>query len=149
MRFLHAIHGTGLSTTDEHLSEERASFLVVKSVNRKNLLAVHIRQTEYRLDGIKTLPELALVKQHHHVGVVDDGFFHDFAADNVLYLLSHHTNTGPEFTGGLVQILDVLCHHGRCDGFPRLLDDEHLAVFLDAHLLQKHIHDDKCDKREE
>ena len=149
MWFFHPIHGTGLSASDEYLTKKGASFLVVKAIDGEDLLAVHICQAEDGFDRIKTLPELALVKQHHHVGVVDDSFFHNFTADNVLYLLSHHTYTGPEFTGGLVQILDVLCHHGRCDGFPRLLDDEHLAVFLDAHLLQKHVHDDKCDKREE
>ena len=34
-------------------------------------------------------------------------------------------------------------HHGRGDGLPCLLNDEHLSVLFDAHLLQEHVHDDE------
>ena len=34
-------------------------------------------------------------------------------------------------------------HHGRGNGFPCLLDDKHLAVLLDTHLLDENVHDNK------
>ena len=149
MRLLHAIHITGLPSPDEYFTEETASFLVLQTVDGEDFLAVYIGQTEYRLDGIEAFFELALVEQHHHIRVVDDGFFHDFTADDVLYLLRHHPHACPELSGGLVQVFDVFRHHGRGDGLPCLLDDEHLSVLLDAHLLQEHVHDDECHQWKE
>ena len=143
MRFLHTIHIAGLSSSDEHFTEETAPFLILQTVNGEDFLAVHIGQTEYRLDGVKTFLELALVEQHHHIRVVDDGFLNYLTSDDVLYLLRHHTHACPEFSGGLIQIFYVFRHHGRGDGFPCLLDDEHLSVLFDAHLLQEHVHDDE------
>ena len=53
-------------------------------------------------------------------------------------------------TGGLVEILDILCHDRGSDGLPCLLDDEALAALsLDTHLLRENVHDDKDDNREE
>ena len=46
-----------------------------------------------------------------------------------------------ELADGLVQVLDVLRHRGRGDGLPRLFDYQGLAPFLDAHLLEEHVHD--------
>ena len=48
-----------------------------------------------------------------------------------------------ELADGLVEILDVLGHGRGRDGLPRFFDDQCLAPFLDAHLLQEHVHDDQ------
>ena len=149
VRFLHAIDGTDAATADEDFAEEAATLLVFQTVNGEDFPAIDIGQAEDGLDVVETLAELALVEQHHHVGVVDDGLLDDGAADDVLYLLCHHADTGPEFTGGLVEVLDVLCHHGRGDGLPCLLDDQALAVLLDAHLLDEGVHDDERHQREQ
>ena len=90
-----------------------------------------------------------MVKQDGDVGVVDNRFLDNRTADNVLQLLRNDTNHSPEFSGCLIQIFDVLCHHGGGHGFPCLFYDKHLAVLLDTHLLDEHIHDDKGYKREE
>ena len=86
-----------------------------------------------------------MIQQHHHVRVVDDGLLHDFAADDVLYLLRHHANRSPKFTGGLVHELDVFRHERAGNGLPRFLDDKDFTVLLDAHFLQEHVHDNQCD----
>ena len=148
MRFLHAIDGTDAATADEDFTEEAATLLVLQSVDGKDFLAIDIGQSEDGLDVVKPFAELALVKQHHHVRIVDDGLLDNGAADDVLDLLRHHADAGPELTGGLVEILDVLCHHGRGDGLPCLLDDQALAVLLDAHLLDEGVHDDERHQRE-
>lgn len=43
----------------------------------RDFLAVHVCQTENSLDGIKAFTELALVKQHYHIGVVDDSLLYN------------------------------------------------------------------------
>ena len=149
MRLFHAIHAACRSPSYEYLPEERTAVLVVQTVDREYLLAVNIGEPENGLDGVETLLELALVKQHHHVAVVDDGLFNDFTADDVLYLLCHNAHAGPELTGRLVHELDVLGHQRTGNGFPGFLDDKHLAVLLDSHLLQEHVHDYQRDKREQ
>ena len=143
MRLFHTIHIAGLSSPDKDFTKETASFLILQTVDGEYLLAVHIGQTKYRLDGVESFLEFTLVEQHHHIRVVDDGFFHYLTADDVLYLLCHHTHACPEFSGGLIQIFYVFRHHGRGDGFPCLLDDEHLSVLFNAHLLQEDVHDDE------
>ena len=59
--------------------------------------------------------------------------------------MGHHSGDAVELSHRLVEVLDVLCHGRRGDGFPRFLDDEGLAAFLDAHLLKEHVHDDEHD----
>ena len=149
MRFLNSKHASDTSSSDKDFSEEASAFLVFKSVDGEDLLAVYICQAKDCLDLVETFTELALVKQHHHIRVVDDGFLHDRTSHDVLNLLSNHTHRCPELTGCLVEVLDIFCHHWRSYGFPCLLDDKHLAVFLDTHLLNENVHDDKCNKREE
>ena len=102
VRLLHAVHAAGRTTPDEYLAEEAAPFLVFQPVDGEYLLAVHISQSENGLDAVEPLLELALVEQHHHIGVVDDGFLYYLAADDVLYLLRHHAHRGPELSCGLV-----------------------------------------------
>ncbi|GFH99287.1 hypothetical protein IMSAGC004_01690 [Bacteroidaceae bacterium] len=149
MRFLHAVHAAGASPADEHLAEEAAPFLVFEAVDGEDFLAVHVRKPENGLDFIEPLAELALVEQHHHVRVVDDGLLDDRTADDVLYLLRHHAHRSPKLTGRLVHELDVLGHERAGNGFPCLLDDQDLAVLLDTHLLQEHVHDNQRNKREQ
>ena len=149
MRLFHTIHITCLSSPDKNFTEETASFLILQTVDGEDFLAVHIGQTEYSLDGVESFLELALVEQHHHIRVVNDGLLHYLTPDDVLYLLCHHTHACPEFSGGLIQIFYVFRHHGRGNGLPCLLDDEHLSVLLDAHLLQEHVHDDECHQWKE
>ena len=48
----------------------------------------------------------------------------------------------------LIEILDVLCHDRRGNGFPCFLDDKALPVLLDTHLLREHVHDDEHDNGE-
>ena len=133
--FFYAVHAAGRPPADEHLSEEAAPFLVFQPVDGEYLFAVHVGKSENSLDFIEPLAELALVKQHHHVGVVDDGFLDDRAADDVLYLLRHHADRGPELTGRLVHKLDVFGHERAGNGLPRFLYDQDFAVLLDTHLL--------------
>ena len=148
-RLLNTKDGSYGSTTDIHLTEETASFLVFKPVDGEYLLAVNIGESKDGLNLIESLTELALVKQHHNIRVVDDGFLHNGTADNILNFLCHHTDTGPELSGCLIQVLDIFSHHRGCYGLPCLFDDQNLTVFLDTHLLDEHIHDDKRHKREE
>ena len=63
--------------------------------------------------------------------------------------MSHHTDTGPELSRSLVQVLDVLSHQRGGNGFPSLFNDQHLPVLLQTHLLQEDIHDNQSDYREE
>ena len=49
----------------------------------------------------------------------------------------------------LVEILDILCHCGRGYRFPRFFNDECFASFLDTHFLEKDIHDNQHDDREQ
>ena len=72
-RFLDAKDITLSASFDKDLLEWRTAYLVVKTVNREDLLAVDIRQGQCGLDVIELILELALVEQHEHVGVVDDG----------------------------------------------------------------------------
>jgi len=74
VRLFHAVHAAGRTTPDEYLAEEAAPFLVFQPVDGEYLLAVHVSQSENGLDAVEPLLELALVEQHHHIGVVDDGF---------------------------------------------------------------------------
>ena len=148
VRFFYTKHASNTSSADEDFSEEASAFLVFKAVDGEDLLAVHICQTQDCLDFVEAFSELALVKQHHHIRVVDDGFLHDRTSHDVLDLLSNHTHRSPELTGCLVEVFDVLCHHWRSNGFPCLFNDKHLAVLLDTHLLDENIHDDQCNKRE-
>ena len=53
-----------------------------------------------------------------------------------------------ELSDCFVQIFDVFCHGGRSNRLPRFLNDECLASFLDAHLLQEHVHDNQDNYRE-
>ena len=53
-----------------------------------------------------------------------------------------------ELSDRFVQIFDVFRHGGRSNRLPRFLNDECLASFLDAHLLQEHIHDNQDNYRE-
>ena len=89
-----------------------------------------------------------MIKQHHHVRIVDNRLFYDFAADNILYLLRYHADTCPEFTGCLIHKLDVLRHERTGDGFPCLFDDQDFATLLDTHFLKEYIHDNQRNKRE-
>ena len=147
MRFFHAIHAAGRAATDENFPEETASLLVLKAVDCKNLLAVHIGQTKDCLDGVEPFAELALIKQHHHVRIVDNRLFYDFAADNILYLLRYHTDTCPELTGCLIHKLDVLRHErtgDRCLRYPyRTVFDDFAALKLAAPCGQKLRHGHK------
>ena len=45
MRLLHTIDSARRATSDKHLTEETASFLVLQSVDRENLLAIDIGQS--------------------------------------------------------------------------------------------------------
>ena len=92
VRFFYTKHASDTSSSDKDFSEEASAFLVFKAVDGEDLLAVHICHTQDCLDLVETLTELALVKQHHNVRVVDDGFLHDRTADDVLNFLSDHTN---------------------------------------------------------
>ena len=143
MGFFDSKDGSNTSTTDEYFTEETASFLVFQSIDGENLFAVHISQTKDSLDFIKSLTELALVKQHHHIGVVDDGLLHNGTANNILNFLCYHTDTCPELTCCLVEVLDVFCHHRAGNSFPCLFNDKHLTVLLDTHFLDEYIHNNK------
>ena len=57
----------GKTTTNEHFSEESPAFLVLQSIDGKDLAAFHIGQAKDSLDVIETLLELALVKQHDNI----------------------------------------------------------------------------------
>ena len=146
-RFLHAIDFAGRTTPDEYFPEETASFLVLQSVNGKDFLAVRFRQSENSLDVVEAFLELALVKKHHHIGVVDNGLFYDFAADDVLYLLCHHADTCPKLSCRLVHKLDVLGHEWRGDCLPCFLYYQDFSLLFQTHFLQEHVHDDKRDNR--
>ena len=67
MGLLDTIYSSDLSTTNEDLTEEAASFLVLKPVDGEDLLAIHLSQSQNGLNLIESLPELALVKQHHDI----------------------------------------------------------------------------------
>ena len=60
MRFLHTIHTAGSATADKDLTKERTPLFILQPVDGKDFLAVHIGQSEYRLDSIKAFTELAL-----------------------------------------------------------------------------------------
>lgn len=92
MGFFHTKYASDTSSSDEDFSEETSAFLVFKAVDGEDFLAVHIGKTKDSLDLVEAFTELALVKQHHNVRVVDDGFLHDRTADDVLNFLSDHTN---------------------------------------------------------
>ena len=92
MRFLHTIHTAGSATADKDLTKERTPLFILQPVDGKDFLAVHIGQSEYRLDSIKAFTELALVKQHYHIGVVDDGLLDNLRPDDVLNLLCDHAH---------------------------------------------------------
>ena len=62
--------------------------------------------------------------------------------------MCHHSDACPELSGGLVQVLDIFCHHRGGNGLPCLLNDQNLAVLLDSHLLDEEVHDDESDERE-
>ena len=122
-RFLDTEDITDKSTADEHFTEESTTFLVFQTVDGEYLTTLHISKSKNSLDVIETLLEFSLVKQHNNIRVVDDSFLDDGTTYDVLQFLSHHTDHRPELSGGLIEILDVLCHHRRGDGFPCLLDD--------------------------
>lgn len=92
MGFFHTKYASDTSSSDEDFSEETSAFLVFKAVDGEDFLAVHIGKTKDSLDFVEAFSELALVKQHHNVRVVDDGFLHDRTADDVLDFLSYHTH---------------------------------------------------------
>ena len=54
-----------------------------------------------------------------------------------------------ELSDRFVQIFYIFCHGGRSNRLPCFLDDECLASFLDAHLLQEHVHDNEYHNREQ
>ena len=103
MRFFHSKDCTDRATTDEDLAEEAASFLVLQAIDGEDFLAINISQAKDGFDFVKSLTEFCLVKQHHHIGVVDDGFLDDGTAYDVLNLLSHHTYACPELSGCLIE----------------------------------------------
>lgn len=92
MRLLYTIHSACRTPTDKYLTEERTPLFILQSVDGKDFLAVHVCQSEYRLDSIKAFTELALVKQHYHIGVVDDGLLDNLRPDDVLNLLCDHAH---------------------------------------------------------
>ena len=51
------------------------------------------------------------------------------------------------FAGRLIEILDIVGHHGCGDSFPCLFYDQAFSAFLDSHFLSEDIHDNEDDKR--
>ena len=51
------------------------------------------------------------------------------------------------FAGRLIEILDVVGHHGCGDSFPCLFYDQAFSAFLDSHFLSEDIHNNENDKR--
>ena len=109
--FLDAIHITGQTSTDEDFSEKASSLRILQTVDCEYLPALHISQSKYSLDVIKTLLELSLIEKNGNVRIVDNSFLDNRTADNILQLLRNDTYHSPEFSGGFIQILDVFCHH--------------------------------------
>ena len=142
-RLLHAEHVRDLSAAYPHLLEVVATFVVVKGVDREDLLPLDGGKSEYGGYVLVPVLELRLVEEYLHVGVVDDGLLDDGRVYHVVQLLRDHAGYAVELPDGLIQVLDVLRHRGRGDGLPRLFDYQGLAPFLDAHFLEEHVHDDE------
>ena len=53
-----------------------------------------------------------------------------------------------ELPDRFIEVLDILCHRRRSDSFPRFLDYQCLATFLDTHLLKEYVHDYQHHDRE-
>ena len=148
-RLLYTQHFAILPSLQKDFLEIGSSILVVKAVDGEDLLAVIVCECKGCLDFIKLILEFALVEKHEHIGIVDDGFLHDRGGGYILYLLGHNTHHCPVLTGGLIEILDILCHR-RCGyGFPGFLNNQAFSALLDTHLLGEHVHDDEHDDREE
>ena len=100
MRLLDSVDGAPLPAPDEDLAEETPPVFVLQPVDREDLLAIHLSEAEDGLDLVEPFAELALVEEHHHVGVVDDGLLDDGGADDVLDLLRDDAHGGPELPRG-------------------------------------------------
>ena len=137
-----------LSPANPHLLEVAASFPVVQGIDGKNLLPLDGSQSQDGGNLLVPVLELRLVEQYLHIGVVDDSLLDDGRINHVIQFLRNHSGNAVELADGLIKVLDVLRHGGRGNRFPCLFDYQCLASFLDAHLLQEHVHDNQHHDRE-
>ena len=119
-------------------------------IDREDLAFLLFGQPEQRLYAVELGHVLPLVEQDLAVGIVDDRLLDDGRRDDVVDLLRHHDRLAEILADGLVEVLDVVCHIGRSDGFPRLLDEDHLTHALQpSHLVDEGLHDDDRHHGEE
>ena len=146
--FFHTVHIRVLSPAYPDFLEVAATFPVVQGIDGKYLLPLDGGQSQDGSNVLVAVLELGLVEQYLHIGVVDDGLLHDGRIYHIVQLLGNDTGYAMELSDRFVQIFDVFRHGGRSNRLPRFLNDECLASFLDAHLLQEHIHDNQDNYRE-
>ena len=123
---------------------------VVVLVDREDLVFLLLRQPEQRLYAVELGHVLPLVEQDLAVGVVDDRLLDDGRRDDVVDLLRHHDRLAEVLADGLVEILDIVCHIGRRNRFPRLFNKDHFPHALQpSHLVDEGLHDDDRHHGEE
>ena len=145
--FLHTVHIRVLSPAYPDFLEVAASFPVVQGIDGEYLLPLDGSQSQDGGNVLVAVLELGLVEQYLHIGVVDDGFLHDGRIYHIVQLLGNDTRYAVELSYRFVQIFDVFRHGGRSNRLPRFLNNQRLASFLDAHLLQEHVHDNQDNYR--
>ena len=123
---------------------------VVVLIDGKNLALLLFRQAQHRLDAIKLGHILALVEEDFAVAIVDDTLLHNGRLNDVIHFLRHHNGFSKILAHRLVEILDVVRHISRSNGFPRFFDENHFAnTFQSTHLVDKGFHNDDRHHREE
>ena len=100
---------------------------VVVLIDGKNLTLLLFRQAQHRLDAIKLGHILTLVKKNLAVAIVDDTLLHNGRLNDVVHFLRHHNGFAKILAHRLVEILDVVRHISRSNGFPRFFDENHFA----------------------
>ena len=111
-----------------HLLVESVRVIVL--VDGENLALFLFRKTEHRLYAVELSHVLALVKQYLAVGIVDDTFLDNGRLDDIVHFLRHDNGFPEILSHRLVEILDVVRHICRSNGFPRFLNKYHLADTL-------------------
>ena len=56
-----------LSSTDENLTEEASTFLILKSVDGEYLSTIDLGESKYSLDLIEPFLEFALIQEHNDI----------------------------------------------------------------------------------
>src|SRR5690606_12669509 len=149
-RYFHAINFPRRAAADVDLFEPAPSCGIVELVDAENFSPFDFVDGKKGGYFVVVVLEFGLVQQDNRVRIVDDTVFHHGVTDNIPQFLGDHDGLSPELSDGLVQIENIVCHQWGCYGLPCFFNNQCLSLLCaEPHFLDKDIHDDQRDNREQ